>query len=329
MKSVESRRPLPETSWPEASVRVPLGMRTSGAAWAIAAPHNVTRRTMDRTEKNGSMRAMRIAMVLLAVSLAFGSAACKKKEKAGDTTSMGSATTGSADTGSAGSANTMAGSGSAGSGDTMAGSGSGAGSGSADMQMAKRGGNCPSTVAGSTTKAELKDGKIILTITSDDKDAATAIQKRTEEILKEKTDGGAPGTGHDQKGTHGGGMGLCPVHLGEGGSATSKTDAKGTVITITPKDNAEGLKAEIEARIAKAAEYVKANVKEGDKGTTGGVGGGKGEHGSNHSGEGDSKGQERKGDSKGDGKGGGKGTGGGGGAGTGGGSAAGSGSAKK
>jgi len=209
----------------------------------------------------------------------------------------------------------------AGSGSDMA-AGSGAGSGSADTQMAKRGGNCPSTVAGSTTKAELKDGKIILTVTSDDKDAILAIQKRTEELLKEKTDGGAAGTGHDQKGTHGGGMGLCPVHLGEGGAATSKTDAKGVVITITPKDKADILKGEIDSRITKAAEYVKANVKEGDKGTTGGVGGGKGEHGSNHSGHGDAKGVDRKSDG---GSGGGKGTGGGGGAGTGGGSGNGSG----
>lgn len=275
---------------------------------------------------------MRIAMALLAVSLAFGSAACKKKEKpVTDNASMGSgsAMTGSADTGSAGSADTMAGSGSAGSGDTMA--GSGAGSGSAE-QMPKRGGNCPSTVAGSTTKAELKDGKITLTITSDDKDAIAAIQKRTTELLKEKTDGGAPGTGHDQKGTHGGGMGLCPVHLDEGGTATSKTDAKGVVITITPKGKADILKGEIDSRITKAAEYVKATVKEGEQGTTGGVGGGKGEHGSNHSGHGDSKGKDRKGSGdgtgKGDGKGGGKGTGGGGGAGTGGGGS-GSGSATK
>ncbi len=280
---------------------------------------------------------MRIAMALLAASLAFGSTACKKKEKpVTDNSSMtgsGSATMTGSDMGSAGSANTMAGSGSgsAGSGDTMAGSGSGSGAGSAD-QMPKRGGNCPSTVAGSTTKAELKDGKITLTITSEDKDAVAAIQKRTTEILKEKTDGGAPGTGHDQKGTHGGGLGLCPVHLDEGGTATSKANAKGVVITITPKGKAAVLKGEIDSRIIKAAEYVKATVKPGDEGTTGGVGGGKGEHGSNHSGHGDSKGKERKGSGdgtgKGDGKGGGKGTGGGGGAGTGAGGS-GSGSAAK
>ena len=272
---------------------------------------------------------MRIAMALLAVSLAFGSTACKKKEKpVTDNSSMsGSAhTMGSADMGS-GSAHTMAGSGGAGSGDAKAGSGSGAGSDAHaghDTQMPKKGGNCPSTVASSTTKSELKDGKIILTITSDDKDAISAIQKRTAELLKEKTDGGAPGTGHDQKGTHGGGMGLCPVHLDEGGTATSKTDAKGVVITITPKGKADVLKGEIDSRITKAAEYVKANVKAGDEGTTGGVGGGKGDHGSNHSGHGDAKGKDRKGSGdgtgKGDGKGGGKGMGGGGGAGAGGGS---------
>lgn len=278
---------------------------------------------------------MRIAMALLAASLVFGSAACKKKEKtAASDMGSGSAITDTG-SGSAGSGSAMAGSGAgsdmAGSGSAMAGSGAGsdmAGSGSAaaDEKMSKRGGNCPSTVSGSTTKAELKGGKIILTISATDKDAIAAIQKRTTEVLKEKGDGAPAGTGHDQKGSHGGTLGLCPVHLGEGGTATSKTDKKGVVITITPKVKPEELKTEIDTRITKAADWVKANVKEGDQGTSGGVGGGKGEHGSNHSGEGDSKGKDRKG---GDGKGGGEGKGGGGGAGTGGGSQTGSGSATK
>jgi hypothetical protein len=81
-----------------------------------------------------------------------------------------------------------------------------------------------------------------------------------------------------------------------------------------PKDKPDELAKEIDARIARAAEWVAANVKPGDKGNQGGVGGGKGEDGSNHSGKGDGKGHERK-----KGGGGGKGTGGGGGAGTGGG----------
>jgi hypothetical protein len=198
--------------------------------------------------------------------------------------------------------------------------------------MTKRGGNCPSTVFGSTTKAELKDGKILVTITSADKDAIAAIQKRSEELVKEKTDGGAGGDAHDQKGTHGGGMGLCPVHLSEGAKAEVKNEKNGVLVTITPKEKPELLKTEVDARITKAAEWVKANIKEGDKGTQGGVGGGSGDHGMNHSGDGDGKGHEDKGSGsgkgsgKGDGKGGGKGTGGGGGAGTGGG---GSGSAQK
>ena len=182
--------------------------------------------------------------------------------------------------------------------------------------MSKRGGNCPSTVFGSTTKAELKDGKILVTVTSTDKDAILAIQKRSEELVKEKTDGGSAGDGHDQKGTHGGGMGLCPVHVTGGAKAEVKNAKDGVVVTITPTEKPELLKTEIDARITKAANWVKANIKEGDKGTQGGVGGGEGDHGMNHSGDGDGKGKE---DKKGDGKGGGAGTGGGGGAGTGGG----------
>jgi hypothetical protein len=84
------------------------------------------------------------------------------------------------------------------------------------------------------------------------------------------------------------------------------------VVTITPKDQARELAQEVDGRIAKAADWVKANVKDGDKQNQGGVGGGKGDDGSNHSGKGDGKGHLRKG--------GGGGTGGGTGAGTGGGS---------
>jgi hypothetical protein len=261
---------------------------------------------------------MRIAMALLTVSLAFASA-CKKEKKAEPT--AGSAQT--TETGSAaGSAGSAAGSAEAGSAaGSAAGSGDTAGSGAAaTTPMQNKGGNCPSLVSGATTKAELKDGKVILTISAADKDAIAAIQKRTEELLKAKAEGGAggegSGTAHDQKGTHGGGMGLCPVHVQEGGKAEAKNDAAGVVVTLTPKNNADAYKAEIDSRIAKAAEWAKANVQEGDKGTQGGVGGGSGGHGMNHSGEGDGKGQERKG---GDGKGGGAGTGGGGGMGTGGG----------
>jgi hypothetical protein len=174
-------------------------------------------------------------------------------------------------------------------------------------------------VSGSATKAELKDGKILVTITSADKDAILAIQTRAAELVKEKTDGGAPGDGHDQKGTHGGGMGLCPVHVTGGAKAEVKNEKDGVVVTITPKEKPELLKTEIDARITKAADWVKANIKEGDKGTQGGVGGGGGDHGMNHSGDGDGMGKDKGPGSAGSGGGGGKGTGGGGGAGTGGG----------
>jgi hypothetical protein len=262
---------------------------------------------------------MRIAMMLLTVALALSGCGGKKKDKDG------------AGSGSAGSSQAMGsdqGSGSAGS---ATGSNSGSGSAaSGDTNMAHKGGNCPSTVVGSTTKAELKDGKVLLTISSDDKDAILAIQKRSTDLLKEKLDGGPSGAAHDQKGTHGGGMGMCPVFLGEGGTAAAANNDKGVVITITPKDKPDALKAEIDARITKSADWVKANLKAGDKGTMGGVGGGSGDDGMNHSGQGDGKGLERKaaGSGSGDGKGGGKGTGGGGGGGTGGGTGSGS-AAKK
>jgi hypothetical protein len=204
----------------------------------------------------------------------------------------------------------------AGSGSDTAGAGSAAPAGEL---MSKGGGNCPSMVLGAETKAELKGKDVILTITATDKDAIATIQKRAEELLKEKAD--APGgTVHDQKGSQGGVKGICPVFWEDGGKAESKKDAKGVVITITPKDKPDALKATIDARITKADEWVKANIKPGDAGNKGGVGGGSGEHGGTHSGSGDGKGKDRQGD----GKGGGAGTGGGGGAGTGGGSGDGS-----
>jgi hypothetical protein len=112
------------------------------------------------------------------------------------------------------------------------------------------------------------------------------------------------------KGTHGGSQGLCPVYVPDGSKATAKRAAGGVVVTITPKDKPDELAKEIDGRIAKAADWVKANVKQADQGNQGGVGGGKGDDGSNHSGKGDGKGRDRK-----KGGGGGKGTGGGAGAG--------------
>ncbi|HET9989665.1 MAG TPA: hypothetical protein VFQ65_14130, partial [Kofleriaceae bacterium] len=162
---------------------------------------------------------------------------------------------------------------------------------------------------------------VVVTITADDKDAIAAIHKRTDELLKEKV---APhptgGTLHDQKGGHGGGIGLCPVYVPEGATASAKTDKKGVTVTITTTGKPDELKKDVDARIERAAQWVKDNIKPADKGDQGGVGGGSGDHGSNHSGMGDSKGKQR---GSGSGSGGGKGTGGGGGKGTGGGSGSG------
>ena len=265
---------------------------------------------------------MRTAMTLLALSLALSATAgCKKKKPVDTAAGSGSETM----AGSSMAGSSAAGSGSDMAGSAMAGSGSDTGSGSAaEVAMPRQAGNCPSTVYGSTTKAELKGKDVVLTITATDKDAIAAIQKRTEELLKEKAEGSPSGSTHDQKGSFGGGKGICPVYWTEGGAAKAKKDAKGMVVTITPKEKPEELKATIDDRITKAADWVKTNVSAGDQGNKGGVGGGQGEHGSTHSGSGDAKGKDRKDG----GTGGGAGTGGGGGKGTGGGGEKGSGSGK-
>jgi hypothetical protein len=263
---------------------------------------------------------MRIAMTLLA--LALSATACKKKEN------TAAETTGSA-TGSAAVVADAA--------PDMAATPDAAAAGSADATadtMSKKAGNCPSTVAGAVTTATVKGKDIVLSITSKDKDAIASIQQRTEVLLKERSDEANkqvdPSAAHDRRGTHHGRVGLCPVHIPEGATAKAKNDKNGVTVTITPKDNIDALKSEIDMRITKADAWVKENIKAGDQGTQGGVGGGKGDHGGNHSGEGDSKGVERKktgsgaGGGKDTGGGGGKGTGGGGSKGTGGGSGAGS-----
>jgi hypothetical protein len=282
----------------------------------------------------------RIVFTVLAAALTLSSG-CKKQssEGGGSGATAGSGSTAGSATGSSGAAatpDTSAGSGTmaapaAGSGSAAAAAGSGsaaaaaAGSGSAAAggsgsaaaaEMTHRAGMCPSTVLGAATKEAVKGKAVVVTIESVDKDAIKAIQRRTDELLAEKKTHAPTGTGHDRKGTHGGGQGLCPVYVPEGAAAKAAHVAKGVVVTITPNDKPDELAKEIDGRIAKAADWVKANIKDGDKGNQGGVGGGKGDDGSNHSGKGDGKGHERK---RGNGGGGGKGTGGGGGGGTGGG----------
>lgn len=257
---------------------------------------------------------MRIAMALLALALA--TTGCKKKEAKPEET-PGSAMVGS-DQGSA----------AAGSADEAGSAVADTGSAAADTTMAKKAGNCPSTVLGATTKASTKGKDVVVSITSEDKDAVASIQQRTDVLLKERADEANkhadPSAAHDRRGTHQGRVGLCPVHIPEGAVAKAKNEKNGVTVTITPKDNLDALKSEIETRITKADAWVKENIQPGDKGNQGGVGGGKGEHGGTHSGEGDAKGVERKGSGADTGGGGGKGTGGGGSKGTGGGDSKGS-----
>ena len=195
-----------------------------------------------------------------------------------------------------------------------AGSAAGSDAAADAAKMSKRGGNCPSMVAGVTTSATADDKTVTVTVTAADADAIASIQKRSAELLAEKQDPAA-GKVHDQKGTYGGAMGLCPVGT-DGATAKLEKTAKGVTIVLTPTSGtAAELKTKVDERIKAASDYVAANIKPSsdDLGNGGAVGGGKGDHGSNHSGKGDGTGK------KGDGKGGGKGTGGGGGAGTGGG----------
>lgn len=263
---------------------------------------------------------MRIAMALLALALA--TTGCKKKENppaetAGSGAEMAGSDTGS-DTGSAAGSDT--------------GSAAGSAEAAADATLTKRAGNCPSTVLGATTKAEVKGKDVVVSITSTDKNAVSSIQQRAEVLLKERLDDANkqadPNAAHDRRGTHQGRVGLCPVHIPEGATAKAKNENDGVTITITPKDNVDALKSEIDTRIAKADAWVKENIPAGDKGNQGGVGGGKGEHGGTHSGEGDGKGVERKAAGEGGGGGGGADTGGGGGKGTGGGGSKGTGGGK-
>jgi hypothetical protein len=273
---------------------------------------------------------MRIAMMLLAGALAV--AGCKKKTETTTTEGSGSAAMGSGPAMGSGSGGGMMGSGSAamgsnnpgtpmagsnaGSGSAMAGSGSAMGADA--TAMAHHAGNCPSTVLGSTTKADVKGKDVVVMITSGDKDAVTAIQKRTDELLAGHKDHKTPSAEHTQKGEHGGSMGLCPIYVPEGATAKSKHEKNGVAVTITPKDKPDALKTDIDGRIQKAADWVKSNIKPGNDKNQGGVGGGKAYEVMNHSVSGDGKVLERK--KAGDG--GGKCTGGGGGKGTGGGSSA-------
>lgn len=222
--------------------------------------------------------------ILVVAMFAFGLLACKKQEPPRPIEESESPTIPTPSTPSA-----TAGTGSDAAPSPVDGGAGGAGDGA----MTHQAGNCPSTVLGATTTAAVKAKSVVVTVRSKDKDAIAAIQKRAEEMLKARLDAKVS-EGHDRKGTHGGKSGICPIVLPEGAKAIAKNDKAGVVVTITPTDKVDDLKRDIDQRIAKAAEWVTANIKSGDQGNTGGVGGGEGKDGSNHSGKGDGKGRERK-----------------------------------
>ena len=219
--------------------------------------------------KDGSMPAeaipMRTAMSLLAVLALVAATGCNKKDKnKTDEPAMGSGSsmaTGSGSGGAAtgtgsgsGSSGTMGSGGSGGSaggggssdqpigsnnGSDYAGSSGSAvntGSGSDSSNMSHHTGNCPSTVYGSTTTTKVDKNVLVIAITSEDKDAVEAIHRRTTELLKEKSGRTGQGTAHDQKGTHGGSIGVCPVYVPPGSTAAATSDKKGSQVRITLKD---------------------------------------------------------------------------------------------
>jgi hypothetical protein len=193
----------------------------------------------------------------------------------------------------------------------MAGSGSGAGS---DTLMSKKGGNCPSLVATSTTKVTIDEKKWTATVdvTAADKNAVATIQARTKAWKDRNPDSGA--NTHDSKGGMGGDDGICAVAA----PGLAVGDAKDTKdgVTITLKLDEETAKgddaakkaalAEVQARADKSVQWMKDNLKV-EPGGQGGTGDGGGQHGRDHSGKGDMKGKEEKGSGGGGGSGGGTG----------------------
>ncbi|HEX4453658.1 MAG TPA: hypothetical protein VH143_22465 [Kofleriaceae bacterium] len=153
--------------------------------------------------------------------------------------------------------------------------------------------HCPSMVRGAVTTAKLDGKSVVVTITSDDQKAASKIQTRADKLLADKATaklaGDLPTPAHAQNGTHGGGIGICPVHVPEGATAKRTTIANGVSVKITPKSGVEALEKDVEARIARAADWLKANpMGDGDgDGDGGGNGGGNGSgnahHGHRHS----------------------------------------------
>jgi hypothetical protein len=162
-----------------------------------------------------------------------------------------------------------------------------------DETMAKKAGNCPSTVVGAVTTVSGagSDGRIVLDITSADAGAVPAIRLRAAHLVD--VQGAPPGSvQHTGEGTGGGDAGVCPVIVRDSRLEMAEIDG-GVRVTIWPADRDAGgrLRAEIDARIEKARAWTAAHIKQtGEHGGLGGDGGGRGGHGANRSGKGDASG---------------------------------------
>ena len=228
------------------------------------------------------MRAVKSLLVVACLVLP----GCKKDKPQEPPT--GSAPT-SAQTMGSGSAATATAPGSAATMTGSAGSGEAETAGSGQLQdvgsavdptaMSHHAQHCPSMVRGATTTSKVEGKSVVVTITSDDHKVVSKIQARTDALLKGKAALAADqpaAAGHAQNGTHGGGIGICPVHVPQGATAKSAKLANGIAVTITPKSGVDDLQKDIDARIGRATDWVKNNPTGDGDGTGGGGGNGNG-----------------------------------------------------
>jgi hypothetical protein len=161
-------------------------------------------------------------------------------------------------------------------------------------EMAKKAGNCPSTVAGAKTKllAETTGGVSTVEITSADALAVPTIRSRTKHLVEVAAVAPDSKVEHTGKGTGGGDIGICPVITKDTKIVVEEIEG-GVKVTMTPQGDLKPLElyTEVEQRIVKADAWTAANIKQtGEFGQLGGDGGGKGGHGANRSGKGDASG---------------------------------------
>jgi hypothetical protein len=147
--------------------------------------------------------------------------------------------------------------------------------------------NCPSAVEGAATVFAAADGKLVVTIKSEDEAKVTDARTRAAHLAKAQEADSAT-VKHTGSGTGGGGVGLCPVLLVDTTLAVKDIDG-GVEITLTPKDPSklEELKAAGENRLAQLLQ------KMSGKSVHTGHGHGSGKGGGGSKGEGGNKGPDK------------------------------------